>query len=80
VLRVGVLRQSTYLWTQHVLAGRELGLTDANIANIAFGYVCGLAMIWPEVLFSQMAIYTLVGFIWGVLKRKDIGAGLTKAA
>jgi alkylhydroperoxidase family enzyme len=37
VLRVGVLRQSTYLWTQHVLAGRELGLTDADIANIAFG-------------------------------------------
>ena len=37
VLRVGVLRKSSYLWTQHVLAGRELGLTDADIANIAFG-------------------------------------------
>lgn len=51
-----------------------------QIANIAFGYVCGLAMIWPEVLFSQMAIYTMVGFFWGVLKRKQIRAGLTSPA
>lgn len=37
LMRLGVLRQSTYLWTQHYLNSLELGLTDADIADIAFG-------------------------------------------
>ncbi len=37
VLRVGVVRQSTYMWSQHFLTGRELGLTDEDMANVAFG-------------------------------------------
>lgn len=48
-----------------------------QIANILLGYGCGLAMVFPEVLFSQIVIYTGVGFTWGIIKRKAILQGLT---
>ncbi|MCB9496380.1 MAG: CDP-alcohol phosphatidyltransferase family protein [Fibrobacteria bacterium] len=50
-----------------------------QIANILLGYACGLAMMWPEVMFAQMAIYTAVGFTWGVIRRKKIASGLSAA-
>ena len=37
VLRVAARRQSEYLWAQHVFTGREVGLTDEEMARIAFG-------------------------------------------
>jgi alkylhydroperoxidase family enzyme len=37
ILRVGWLCRSEYEWGQHVLIGRQAGLTDAEIARIAEG-------------------------------------------
>jgi 4-carboxymuconolactone decarboxylase len=41
VLRTGYLCQSGYEWAQHVLIGREAGLTDAEIAAIKVGAEAG---------------------------------------
>jgi alkylhydroperoxidase family enzyme len=37
ILRVSVLRQSTYEWAQHVPMAQDCGLDDDEIARIAFG-------------------------------------------
>ncbi len=37
ILRTAVLRQSTYEWAQHIFLAREAGLTDLEIAWIAWG-------------------------------------------
>jgi alkylhydroperoxidase family enzyme len=37
VLRVAVLRKSSYEFAQHVVMGRDVGLTDAEIARIVYG-------------------------------------------
>lgn len=36
-LRVAARRQCTYLWAQHLFAGRAAGLTDEEMGRIAFG-------------------------------------------
>lgn len=41
VLRVGLLCKSGYEWTQHVLIGREAGLTVSEISNIKAGSTAG---------------------------------------
>lgn len=45
VMRIAVLRQSSYEWTQHVFLARDAGLTDLEIAWIAWGPD---APIWDE--------------------------------
>ncbi len=37
VLRVAVKRQAAYVWAQHFFNGRDAGLTDEEIARIAYG-------------------------------------------
>jgi alkylhydroperoxidase family enzyme len=37
ILRVATRRRSAYLWGQHVFPARDAGLTDEEIARIAFG-------------------------------------------
>jgi alkylhydroperoxidase family enzyme len=37
VLRVAARRKSAYLWAQHLFLGRDGGLTDEEMARIAFG-------------------------------------------
>ncbi|OHV41611.1 MULTISPECIES: carboxymuconolactone decarboxylase family protein [Pseudofrankia] len=37
ILRVAARRQSRYLWGQHIFAGRAAGLTDEEIARVAYG-------------------------------------------
>jgi alkylhydroperoxidase family enzyme len=37
VLRIAARRRCTQLWAEHVFAGRDAGLTDEEIARIAFG-------------------------------------------
>jgi len=37
VLRVAARRKSAYLWAEHFFAARDAGLTDEEIARIAFG-------------------------------------------
>lgn len=37
VLRVAAVRRAGYEWAQHVFIGRDAGLTDEEIARIAFG-------------------------------------------
>lgn len=37
VLRVATLRKVGYEWAQHVIMGRDVGLTDAEIARVAWG-------------------------------------------
>lgn len=37
ILRVAALRNSPYEWAQHVVVGRDVGLTDAEIARVTFG-------------------------------------------
>jgi 4-carboxymuconolactone decarboxylase len=43
VLRVAAVRGATYEWKQHVIQGRDAGLTDDEIARIAEGPEAG----WP---------------------------------
>jgi alkylhydroperoxidase family enzyme len=45
VMRVAVLRQSTYEWVQHVFLARDAGLTDLEIGWIAWGPE---APVWGE--------------------------------
>ncbi len=47
-----------------------------QVVNILIGYGCGLAMVFPEVLFVQIILYTGVGFAWGIIKRRSIQQGL----
>jgi 4-carboxymuconolactone decarboxylase len=37
ILRVAALRNSPYEWAQHVVVGRDVGLTDEEIARVTFG-------------------------------------------
>jgi alkylhydroperoxidase family enzyme len=37
VLRIAARRRSAYLWAEHLFAGRDAGLTDEEMARIAFG-------------------------------------------
>jgi alkylhydroperoxidase family enzyme len=37
VLRISAVRKSQYEWAQHVIQARDVGLTDADVARIAFG-------------------------------------------
>jgi alkylhydroperoxidase family enzyme len=37
ILRVASLRNSPYEWAQHVVVGRDVGLTDEEIARVTFG-------------------------------------------
>lgn len=37
ILRVASRRQSAYEWAQHVVVGRDVGLTDTEIAEVSFG-------------------------------------------
>ena len=37
VLRVATLRKSGYEWLQHLFVGRDVGLTNEEIARISFG-------------------------------------------
>jgi alkylhydroperoxidase family enzyme len=37
VLRVAARRGSAYLWAQHFFNGRDIGLTDEEMARVAFG-------------------------------------------
>jgi len=37
ILRMAVLRQSSYAWAQHVFLARDAGLTDLELAWIAWG-------------------------------------------
>ena len=37
ILRVAALRNSPYEWAQHVVVGRDVGLTDVEIARVTFG-------------------------------------------
>ena len=37
VLRVAVKRQAAYVWAQHFFNGRDAGLTDEEIARLAYG-------------------------------------------
>jgi len=45
IMRVAVLRQSSYEWAQHVFLARDAGLTDLEIAWIAWGPE---APVWDE--------------------------------
>ena len=45
VLRVATLRQSAYEWGQHIFMARDAGLTDEEIARVAFGPA---APFWSE--------------------------------
>lgn len=61
------------------LVSRDSKLVNGlQIACIFLGYACGLAMIFPEVLFAMLIIYTGVGFVFGLTKRKSIQQGLAK--
>lgn len=50
-----------------------------QVGNVLVGYACGLAMVFPEVLFVQLILYTGVGFTWGIIQRKSIQQGLEAA-
>lgn len=43
-----------------------------QLLNVAAGYVCGFAMIFPEYLLSLLIVYAIGGFAWGLLNRQRI--------
>lgn len=43
-----------------------------QIINIVVAYVCGFGMLVPEYLFFLIALYLSVGFIYGLIKRREI--------
>jgi CDP-diacylglycerol---serine O-phosphatidyltransferase len=45
-----------------------------QIANIFVGYAFGLAQKYPEILVLQITLYTVFGFLWGIVFRKRIEA------
>ena len=47
-----------------------------QIACIIVGYFFGLTMRFPEVLFGMIALYTVVGFAYGLVKRSEIRGNL----
>lgn len=42
-----------------------------QIAALALAYICGFSRMYPEYMFSIMAMYGLVGFIWGFVHRGE---------
>jgi CDP-diacylglycerol--serine O-phosphatidyltransferase len=53
---------------------RHRVLDGLQLLNVALGYVCGFAMIFPEYLLSLLLVYATVGFSWGLLNRSRLGA------
>ncbi|WP_235435722.1 carboxymuconolactone decarboxylase family protein [Mycobacterium sp. EPa45] len=51
IMRVAVLQQSSYEWAQHVLMARDAGLTDFEIAGVAWGPD---SPVWDDVDASLM--------------------------
>jgi CDP-diacylglycerol--serine O-phosphatidyltransferase len=50
-----------------------------QLLNVAAGYVCGFAMIFPEYMLSLLVVYATVGFAWGLTRRRIVpGAQLGK--
>ncbi len=43
-----------------------------QVSCVVVGYIFGLAMKFPEVLCSMIAVYTSVGFVYGLFKRDEI--------
>jgi CDP-diacylglycerol--serine O-phosphatidyltransferase len=58
-----------------VLGRRQNRALNAfQILNVAAGYVCGFAMIFPEYLLSLLIVYATVGFSWALLNRGRVSA------
>jgi CDP-diacylglycerol--serine O-phosphatidyltransferase len=60
-----------------LVSRKSRALNLFQISNIAVGYGFGLAMKWPELLMAQIGLYTVFGFIYGLIKREDIRRTLT---
>lgn len=59
------------------LVSRTSKLFNAiQILCVVIGYIFGLMMRFPEFLFSLIAIYSLVGFAYGIVRRSQIKATL----
>ena len=52
-------------------------LNTIQLAGIAFGYFCGFAMIYTEMIGLLVAGYAIGGFIYGLSHRKEVMEGLS---
>lgn len=71
VLRVATLRKSGYEWAQHMLMAQDAGLSDREIASVAYGPECPL---WDQLDVALLrAVDDVVGDggisdgAWGIL-------------
>lgn len=55
-----------------LVSRKSKALNFLQIANIAVGYAFGFVMKWPEFLMAQIGVYTVFGFIYGLIKREEI--------
>ncbi|OHV42140.1 carboxymuconolactone decarboxylase [Parafrankia soli] len=66
ILRVAALRKCYYEWTQHVVMGHDIGLTDDEITRIALG---------PDAPFLDPVEAALIRAVDELLTEGAIGAG-----
>ncbi len=55
-----------------LVSRKSKALNWFQVSCVVVGYIFGLAMMFPEVLCGMIGIYTVVGFIYGLLKRGEI--------
>jgi CDP-diacylglycerol---serine O-phosphatidyltransferase len=46
-----------------------------QLVNVIAGYICGIAMIFPEYMLGLLVAYAAVGFTWGLLNRRQLVSG-----
>ncbi len=75
ILQAGLMISGFYI--SKLVSRQSKAFNTLQIVCVVIGYILGLLMIFPEFLFSLIAIYSAVGFTYGIIRRSRIKAALT---
>ncbi|HOX52337.1 MAG TPA: CDP-alcohol phosphatidyltransferase family protein, partial [Fibrobacteria bacterium] len=75
IVQAGLMISGFYI--SKLISRRSKAFNMVQIVCVVIGYIFGLAMKFPEFLFSLIAIYSGVGFTYGIIRRSSIKATLS---
>lgn len=76
---LGLLMVSPF-YLPKLVRRQSKALNTFQFANVAFSYVVGFAMVFPEYLYGLLIVYAVFGFGYGFLNRDRIAGGASAAA
>lgn len=74
ILQAGLMISGFYI--SKLVSRKSKAFNLVQIVCVVIGYILGLMMKFPEFLFSLIAIYSAVGFTYGIIRRSRIKAEL----